>query len=671
MIRYSCPNCTKSIKSPDSSSGKKVRCPRCLQKLIVPYSPPVGRTMLGELRPQELPPPPLAPTPAAHSVVARQEPEAPPLPPPPASVQIPAVPAMHAVIVWQGSVPPPRIETPAPAVLDSQERGWSFRDRVSTAYFGPLQILDLMIQQAQGLSAIVDAHDPAQFERACTTGLSAMSALALDTSLSPPLRNALRDILIHRRDLLNIIDPAGRALNRASGDVRGLHLPQGMAGFFHGAANGADSTTSAGRGALGGAIIGSLLLPGIGTAIGGALGGWFGQQHASKKDQDVLERFDSAARLMWEAVRDIFRSTWNQLIHLLQEAGETCPPDAAFYETASNRWDEFKTCVLQDVRIENILPIRHQIEGYVKSWGPNPDALYLAGRSCIPPYPDDPTFSTRWVSLHLQLFPRHPGAYENAADLALERGDYVQAMAMACRGLQVDPSYKGLLLTRLEVVASFGRYGEAESAMQSALALDPLAPRLALIRGLMRAGRRLDAVAQVRQWVQHDDKPAAVARELAAQPLTAPLVTDYNLHIPEFARIPLGTDGELQGIVERYLCADGVKFFLGELPPDKQRNAREAFLQLQPGELLLFFFDWSVWQNATTGFVITSRRVLWKCVWQEPVITPLCQMVFQSVKAEKTVLHVNKQRIDIEDANLAATFTQVLREMCRALNKAQ
>ena len=50
--------------------------------------------------------------------------------------------------------------------------------------------------------------------------------------------------------------------------------------------------------------------------------------------------------------------------------------------------------------------------------------------------------------------------------------------------------------------------------MQSGLAIDPQAPHWALIRGLMRAGRRSDAVSQVQNWLQHCGKPAALANEL-------------------------------------------------------------------------------------------------------------------------------------------------------------
>ena len=342
--------------------------------------------------------------------------------------------------------------------------------------------------------------------------------------------------------------------------------------------------------------------------------------------------------------------------------------DAAHFETATNRWEEVKNRLFHDVRIENAIRIRHGVREFVKHWGPHPEALYFGSRLCLSPYPDDPVFSTDWVALHLRLFPQHPGAYENAADFALERGDCLQALAIAERGLRVDPAYQGLVNTRLEVLASLGRYDEAESAMLAAIEVNPMTPRFFLIRGLMRAGRRKDAMAQVRQWVQLDGRPAAVARNIAALPLTAPLINDADLRVPEFARVPLGIDGELQGIVEEYLHADGVKFFLGELPPEKQQNTREGFLQLQPGELMLFYYDWSFWQNAKTGFVITNQRVLWKCLWADPVVIALTRTPFQNVAVNKSVLQVGDRSVDIEDEDLATTFAYVLREICVALN---
>src|SRR5262249_42199358 len=159
--------------------------------------------------------------------------------------------------------------------------------------------------------------------------------------------------------------------------------------------------------------------------------------------------------------------------------------------------------------------------------------------------------------------------------------------------------------------------------------------RYCLIRGLMRAGRQTDAAAYVRQLVQQVGKPAAVARALTAMPSTAPLVTDRKLCIPEFERVRSGIEGELQGVVEHFLNADEVKCFLGEMPLEKQLNAREAFLRIQFGEFLLFFYDWGFWQNAKTGFAITTQRVLWKCMWEAPVVIPLRQIAIQSIKTER------------------------------------
>jgi hypothetical protein len=422
-------------------------------------------------------------------------------------------------------------------------------------------------------------------------------------------------------------------------------------------------------GAAGGAAIGSLLLPGVGTAIGGALGAYFGQKHATKKDIAVLDRFDRAAGLMWATVHDVQRSTWDHLIRALAETGEIALPDAAYFESAGSRWEQLKSTLVQGWSMENVVLVRQQIEGFIREFGPHPDALYLAGRTCVPPSTNDPAFSMRWASLHLQLFPQDPGAYENAADLALEEGDGLQALVIADRGLVVDATYQGLLNTRVEVLAFLGRYSEAESAMQGSLGADPHGPRLALIRGLMRVGRSMDAVNQVREWIHREGRPAAVARELASQPLTAPLVSDLNLRIADFEGVRAGLDGELQGIVQQYLEADGVISFLSELPPEKQKNSREAFLDLQSGEVLLFFLDWSLWQNAKTGLAITNRRVLWKCMWGAPSVICLRDITLQGVAAEKSVLYISGHSVDVEDEQVAARLADVLREACLTLKK--
>jgi DNA-directed RNA polymerase subunit RPC12/RpoP len=52
MIRFSCPSCQKALKAPEEGAGRKISCPNCGQRLLIPSppSPPVhaqDKTILG------------------------------------------------------------------------------------------------------------------------------------------------------------------------------------------------------------------------------------------------------------------------------------------------------------------------------------------------------------------------------------------------------------------------------------------------------------------------------------------------------------------------------------------------------------------------------------------------------------------------------------------------
>src|SRR5262249_11993522 len=54
MIRFQCPTCQQTLTTSDDSTGRKMKCPRCGQKLLVPppATPlPQSKTLLGQTVP--------------------------------------------------------------------------------------------------------------------------------------------------------------------------------------------------------------------------------------------------------------------------------------------------------------------------------------------------------------------------------------------------------------------------------------------------------------------------------------------------------------------------------------------------------------------------------------------------------------------------------------------
>jgi hypothetical protein len=186
-------------------------------------------------------------------------------------------------------------------------------------------------------------------------------------------------------------------------------------------------------------------------------------------------------------------------------------------------------------------------------------------------------------------------------------------------------------------------------------------PELSLICGLLRGGRRAEAVERVRAWLHRDGKPALIVNLLRFSPLTAPLLTDGSIPSADLAAVLPGLAGRLQAVVQRYLPVDGANSCYGEPPGEKGRNARQEFLRLQADEQVLYFYDWSLWHNAKTGLAVTTRRLVWKCAWEDTVSVELPDAASR-VAVEGTVLSVGSRRIDLENVSLAHALGGMLHE---------
>jgi hypothetical protein len=539
---------------------------------------------------------------------------------------------------------------------------WSLHVRVAAGFTKPLEDLRGRVQHAATPPELVAAADPSLFQRACMLGLAAVTDLALNESLPVPVRTALRELPEHYQELLTVLQPAAQALTAASPDLRNIQHIDGMGAVLFQATQAANPSTPVGVAAIGGATLGTLLLPGVGTAIGGALGVLLGGTQANKRDRRALERFAASIKLMWLAIDDLRNSVWNRLVHSVQEAGGPKLPDAAYFETADARWESVKSSAHAPSTPGAPARFRPAVEAYLRDWGPHPEALYVAALACLPPYPVDIEALTSHTARQTALYPADPGSQETTARLALEQGQFAQALESAEIGLRLAAKHEGLRHARLEALAALGRVSEAEEAVRVSRAATPAAvPELALIRGLMRGGQRNDAVERVRAWVRRDAKPALIVEHLSGSALTATLLADGAALSPEMAAVPPGKAGHWQAAVERHLKADGSISFFGQPSGDKARNAREAFLSLREGEKVLYFHDWSLWHNAKTGLALTTQRLLWKCAWQDVVAIELAEIAAESVKAAGTELHVGARSVDVENQALAAMLASVLR----------
>ncbi len=160
----------------------------------------------------------------------------------------------------------------------------------------------------------------------------------------------------------------------------------------------------------------------------------------------------------------------------------------------------------------------------------------------------------------------------------------------------------------------------------------------------------------IEAWKAEDGRRFAITRQVRSDALLERLLL--------MGIIPTMTPlEEMHGIVEAHLTSDGEKRFFGLPPRPRRKNARTEFLDLTGSETTLFFFDWSMWGNAKTGFALTTDRVVWKCIWEEPVRIPLSEIRHCDVSCEGSDLTIGTHTVDMDDEDLASAVKMAIDEL--------
>lgn len=517
------------------------------------------------------------------------------------------------------------------------------------------------IAAAENLTDSLRSRDPAAVEGATALALDELArGLQFEPLLPPALRTIGADLSLNKPGLLRHLEVPRGSLRAAAEAVVALNLPEGTAaGVLRGFSDVADIGTSASKGAAGGAAAGALvgsIVPGVGTLVGGAIGGAIGaivgNSQQTKRHESILERYDHAWSRMVDAVQEVFNAAWD----LLSASGETCGFElltSTEMAAVEERWATLQSELLARLSPDTVDQCVSASERFLKEFGPTAAALHLRVRSALPPYEWVPG-TEFWSDLSIEIYPNFASSYEDAADVAVAQGNYERALDLAAAVFEQEPDHAGAMLTRVEALAALGRHDAAVD--EAALLHDRghgWAGLLYVARGLVRSGDLPAAEVAIRRWIQETGSRSAVILQAQEDLILRPVFAAGLI-----SRVD-GTE-RLRGIVQQALVSDGEKAFFGWPPGERRNNARSEFLDLRAREVLLFFFDWSVWGNSKTGFAITSERVIWKCLWEDPVKIELRHVSADSVALDGDNLSIGDRKVDMEDEDFAQAAASVL-----------
>jgi hypothetical protein len=530
---------------------------------------------------------------------------------------------------------------------------WSLAGRLQAIYTRPLLKALEVVNRAPDVPSALALMEPAVMRRACGVGVSALAEQRTQTWVPEALRPRLAALAADGERLLRPLEPSLRDLGAAIAMARGVELSTGAAdAALQLVRNVNDERTAASRGYAIGAEIGRAFKHPV---IGAVVGAMFGQNQADHRSQQLLAQVDRTFVAFCRECDELFPQIWDRLV---ADVPEPSLAGSARLRTGVDEWERLLASY-PDMTNQDVLRFRDEVTTFVDVHGPVPGAAHALIRSTLPPYtPIAFDIAEPWVRFQLAVFPAEPTAYEDAADVALARGALGECHTLVNQGLQLDGTHHGLLLTKLEVVSALGRADEAEALVRRVQPDHPHA-RLTQARGRLRAGDVPDAARIVDGFLHAGADPIVVGQAMYNDLLLAPLAASGT------TMVCTRLEADIARIAARHLPNDQQTHFLGLPTRDQFARAMTEFLRLAPRERVIYFRDWSVFANGATGFVITTRHVFWKCLWEQPVALPLEHWCLDraTLRYQGSLLCCGNLRVDLADADLAASTMQALAEI--------
>ena len=498
-----------------------------------------------------------------------------------------------------------------------------------------------------GLDDWIRRTDPSRYEQAALEGLQMLGTVLSDRGGSLKAISGNRERLRQlSHQLIGNMRINSNRLSRASETVQSLNIPNSqIAGFFQGAAHSLNPTTSAGMGAAGGAAIGTILLPGIGTAIGGAIGGFLGGQQMENRIAEALQSHDDATEAMLKSLLSVMNKAWDILVEDIDF------PNSNYFSKIEEDWEVLNENEAQSSNVESILH-------FIEHKGPYLPALVKYGYILLDQDIPDVNAARNVVNRALKIHEINSLLLEFLSDVLLAEGNYKKAIEKIHLGLEREPLHIGLRLSLIEALTLNNDISTAKNEATQ-LTTDsglPDIPILFVAKGLIRKGNEQDAIIEVLEHMKTTGSPSRVLKTAATIPFIKDIVATGKLNPPDKITSPKSIAGRLP--YEKDIM-------LRNLPSgDRKKNSTVWIGKLQKEETVLWFFDWSMFGNAKTGFLLTSKRVIWKCVFEAPEVFLLKDLSVDDIQGENEYLTIRDSNVDMERQGLGELLTEVIQELC-------
>lgn len=522
-------------------------------------------------------------------------------------------------------------------------RQWHLWDRLQSAYLGGMYRLAILANAGpvDGVDSYITSLEADNYRLALEKGRSNFETALRAEDIPAGLRSAGLTAVASISGVPDHLAHVFRRLSDATEAVREEEFPEGfLEEFLAGAGRVLDYNSPAAWGAYSGAAIGSFIAPGIGTAIGGAVGAMLGGQQTDRRQQAILEAYDQAVGEVHEGFHAAFSKLW-----------DTCAPaaglmGASHFSNAEGQWGQL-VGELSDPPTPTDL---EKAEAFLDKFGPAAKPLaYCCRASIILGQPG----AMGHAQTMIDIYPHDADTWEHAADAALEAQDYSRAEQHVQRGLALSPGHDGLILTQIEVLAATGRHAQA-----STLAMDqgetPWTQLRYAARGAIRHGDVKAAVAIVQPWVDAEGG-ATVHYAFKQDTILNTVAGDRRFPFPK-----KGHKGAAN-IVNAWLVTDSSESWY-KIPNDRKEGAGK-WLTLKRGEKVLFFLDWTLWGTGGGGLAITTKRVVWKAMWEDRVSVLLTQVTSDNTSGYGSNLTVLNNHVDIEREGLGEAVAGCLLEL--------